>query len=217
VVVAYTLMKVWDKLEREVLQVEGETVILDIGTNDVQGTGRVPQSGPGDVGWRYERVGRLLFEKGAVGLVACEMKPMSFMDVAPYLWVIRSACLMLRTHGHHVHGCTTQTCVSHLRKDGYHILPSFSTVLDMTYACAIRGILVPCPAPSWDRGQDPALRDKWPTPRRHRANGKTMGAVDVVLGSACALCGVCGRVMRDVGVAVEWVLCTGCMGGALPF
>ena len=174
VVVAYTLMEVRDKLERGVLQVEGETVILDVGTNDVRGTGRVPQSGSGDVGWRYERVGRLLFEKGAVGLVACKLKPMSFMDVAPYSWAIHSACLRLRTHGHRVHGCTTQTCVSHLRKDGYHILPSFSTVLNMTYACAIRGIPVPCPA-TWERGQDPALKDRWPTPWEAQGRGKNHG------------------------------------------
>jgi hypothetical protein len=150
-------------------------VILDIGTNDVRGTGRVPQSRPGNVGWRYERVGRLLFEKRAVGLVVCELKPMSFMDVAPYLWAIHSACLRLRTHRHGVHGVQTQTCVSHLRKDGYHILPSFSTILDMTYACAIRGILVPCPTPSWDRNQDPGLMDRWPTPREAQGRGNSHG------------------------------------------
>jgi hypothetical protein len=120
-------------------------------------------------------VGQLWFEKGAVGLVACELKPMSFMDVAPYSWAIHSACLRLRTHEDHVHGAHTQTCVSHLRKDGYHILPSFSTVLDMTYACAIRGIPVPCPTSSWNRNQDPGLKDRGPTPWEAQDRGKNHG------------------------------------------
>ena len=174
VVVAYTLMEVWDKLERGVLKVEGETVILNVGTNDVRGTKRVPQSCPDDVGWRFERVGGFLFEKGAVGLVACELKPMSFMDVVPYSWAIHHACLRLRTRGHRVHGVQTQTGVSHLREeDGYHIERSFSTILDRTYACAIRGIPVPCPTPTWDMGRDPGLRNRWPTPREAQDQGNS--------------------------------------------
>jgi hypothetical protein len=158
-------MEVWDKLEQGVLKVEGETVSLDVGTNNVRGTERVPRSWPGDVGWRNKRVRRLLFEKRAAGLVTCELKPMSFLDVALYLWAIHSACLRLCTHGHHVHGIQTQTGISHLRKNGYHILRSFSTILDMTYACAMREIPVPCPTPSWDRYRDPTLKDRWPTPQ----------------------------------------------------
>jgi hypothetical protein len=45
-----------------------------------------------------------------------------------------------------------------------------------------------------------------------------MGAAHGELGSVDALrCDACGQVMRDAGVAAEWVLCTGFMGGALPF
>jgi hypothetical protein len=55
-------------------------------------------------------------------------------------------------------------------------------------------------------------------PGRHRAREAAMGVADIVLGSPRALrCGSCGRVMRDAGVVVEWVLCSGCMGEALPF
>ena len=171
----YTLVEACDKLERGGLDVDGRVVILDVSTNDVRGTPRVPRARPDEVGQRFERVARLLFEKGAVGVVGCEVKPMNFMDVTPYSWAIHSACLRLRTHGHRVYGCQTQTGVSHLKKDGFHILPSFSTVLDRTYACAIMGVPVPCPTPSWDRYRDVNLRGEWPTPREAQGQGSSHG------------------------------------------
>jgi hypothetical protein len=56
----------------------------------------------------------------------CEVKPMNFMDVNPYSNAIHSASLRMRAQGHQVQGIQTQTGVSHLKKDGFHILPSFS-------------------------------------------------------------------------------------------
>ena len=171
----YTLVEACDKLERGGLDVDVRAVILDVSTNDVRGTPRVPRAWPDEVDQRFERVVRLLLKRGAVGVVGCEVKPMKFMDVTPYSWAIHCACLRLRTHGHRVHGCQTQTGVSHLGKDGFHISPSFSMVLDRTYVCAIMGVPVPCPTPSWDRYRDMDLRGEWPTPREAQGWGSSHG------------------------------------------
>ena len=173
--IVYTLMEVCGRLERGGLDVCGRAVILDVGTNDVRGTAGVPWVRPGEVGERFEMVARLLLEKGAVGVVGCEVKPMKFMDVTPYSRAIHTACLRLRAHGHRVHGCQTQTGVSHLGKDGYHILPSFAGVLDRTYACAIMGVPVPCPTPSWDKYRGVELGGGWPTPREAQGQGNRHG------------------------------------------
>jgi hypothetical protein len=117
----------------------------------------------------------LLLEKGAVGVCVCEVKPMNFMDVTPYSKAIHSASLRMRAQGHQVQGMQTQTGVSHLKKDGFHILPSFAGVLDRTYACAVIGVPVPCPTPSWDRYRDPSLKDRWPIPWEAQGQGNSHG------------------------------------------
>jgi hypothetical protein len=78
-----------------------------------------------------------LLEKGALEVCMCKVKPMNFMDVNPYCNAISDVCLRMHTQGHHVHGVNTQTGVSHLKRDGFHILPSFSMLLEKTYTCAI--------------------------------------------------------------------------------
>ena len=173
--VIYTLMEAYDKLGRGGLKVEGEAVLLDVSTNDVRGTARVPRTRPDEVAARFERVARLLLEKGAVGVCVCEVKPMNFMDVTPYSNAIHSACLRMRAQGHQVQGMETQIGVSNLMKDGFHIMPSFAGVLDKTYACAVVGVPVSCPTPSWDRYRDPSLKDRWPTPREAQGQGNSHG------------------------------------------
>jgi hypothetical protein len=64
--VIYTLMEAYDKLGRGSLKVEGEAVLLDFSTKDLRGTKRVPRTRPDEVAGRFERVARLLLEKGAV-------------------------------------------------------------------------------------------------------------------------------------------------------
>jgi len=92
-------METYDKLGRGDLKVEGEAVLLDVSTNDMQGTKRVPRTRPDKVATRFERVARLLLEKGAMGVFVCEVKPMNFMDVTPYSNAIHSACLRMRAQG----------------------------------------------------------------------------------------------------------------------
>ena len=173
--VVYTLMEAYDRVGRGSLKVEGESVLLDVSTNDVRGTERTPRTRPEEVAWRFEKVARLLLEKGALEVCMCEVKPMSFMDVDPYCNAISDVCLRMRDQGHRVHGVNTQTGVSHLKRDGFHILPSFSGVLARTYACAITGVRVSCPNPPWDRYRDPTLRDRWPTPREAQDQGNSHG------------------------------------------
>ena len=166
----YTLMMAHDKLAQGALKVDGAVVVLDVGTNDVRGTNRMARMEPDGYARRYGEVVRLLIEKGAVGVVGCELKCMAFMDVTPYSNAIHSLCAGLG-----IPGVRTQIGISHLAKDGYHILPSCVTMLAKTYACAIMGVRVPCPPPAWDRYRDPNLRGRWPTPREARDQGNRHG------------------------------------------
>jgi hypothetical protein len=166
----YTLAMARGKLTGGLLDVDGARVVLDVGTNDVRGTDRMARIEPDAFARRYGEVVRLLKEKGAVEVVACELKCMGFMDVTPYSNAIHSLSLRLD-----IRGCKTQIGISHLGKDGYHILPSCFTMLAKTYACAIMGVHVPCPPPAWDRYRDPNLRGRWPTPREARDQGNSHG------------------------------------------
>jgi hypothetical protein len=117
---------------------------------------------------RYGEVVWRLKEKGAVEVVGCELKCMAFMNVTPYSNAIHSLCVGLDT-------VKTQIGISHLAKDGYHILPSCITMLAKTYACAIMGVCVPCPLPACDSYRDPNLRGRWPTPQEARDQGNRHG------------------------------------------
>jgi hypothetical protein len=90
--VVYTLKEAYDKLGRGSLIVEGESVLLDVSTNNVRGTERTPRTRPERVAWRFEKVARLLLEKGASEVCMCKVKPMSFMDVDQYCHMSEDAC-----------------------------------------------------------------------------------------------------------------------------
>jgi hypothetical protein len=173
--VVYTLMEAYDRVGHGSLKVEGESVLLDVSTNNVQGTKRTPWTWPEEVAWRLEKVVQLLLEKGALRVCMCKFKPMSFMDVDPYCNTISDICLRMSDLGHRVHGVNTQTGISHLKRDGFHILLSFSVVLERTYACAITKVRVPCPNPPWDRYRDPTLRDRWLTSWEAQDQGSSHG------------------------------------------
>jgi hypothetical protein len=134
--------------------VKGAVVLLDVGTNDVRGTRATARASPEVVADRIGKTIRALKEKGARAVIICEIKPMAFMDVRPYCHAIHLQCLEHRD----VFGCETQTGVSHLKEDGYHIQPSFLGVLDLTYACALMGVPVPCLTPETDRW---AIKTQW--------------------------------------------------------
>ena len=81
--------------------------------------------------------------EGATAVVVCQIKPMQLMDVTPFNELL-SDYLRSQRWGF---GCQTQIRLSQLKADGFHVLPQFDSVIDRTYACAIRGALVPDPTP----------------------------------------------------------------------
>ena len=64
-------------------------------------------------------------------------------DVSPYNFLLDD---YLRARG--IPGCPTQIRMEDLRSDGFHIMRQVDSVIDRTYACAIRGVLVPDPTPT---------------------------------------------------------------------
>ena len=80
---------------------------------------------------------------GAAAVVVCQVKPMELGDVSPYNELL-SDYLRGQRGGF---GCSTQIRLGHLRSDGYHVNPQFDSIIDKTYACAIRGIPVHDPTP----------------------------------------------------------------------
>ena len=72
-------------------------------------------------------------------------------------------------------GCRTQIRMSFLKPDGFHIKPQYDSVVDKTYACAIRGVSVVDPTPPEEFVPDHLRRSwqrEWPrlgggSPRRN--------------------------------------------------
>ena len=91
-----------------------------------------------------------------MAVVVCQAKPMQTVDVTPYNELL-SDYLSAQRGGY---GCQTQIRLGHLRSDGFHVLPQFDSIIDKTYACAIRGILVPDPTPIGEFLPD-HLRRRW--------------------------------------------------------
>ena len=81
----------------------------------------------------------------AEAVVVCQIKPMQLTDVRPF-----NALLHEYLRGVGGFGCQTQVRMEFLKKDGYHVLPQFDSVIDRTYACALQGVPVPCPTPEED-------------------------------------------------------------------
>ena len=92
---------------------------------------------------RLEQLRGKMRMAGAVAVVVCQVKPTQLGDVTPYNDLI-SDFLRAQRWGF---GCRTQVRLCHLKADGFHILPQFDSIIDRTYACAIRGVDVPDPTP----------------------------------------------------------------------
>ena len=96
---------------------------------------------------RIHQLRRLLMARGATGVVVCQLKPMETTDVTAYNQRLHNYLLNERRHGRDGYGCGTQIRLEQLKADGYHVQTQFYGIIDRTYACAIRGINVPCPTP----------------------------------------------------------------------
>ena len=98
----------------------------------------------------------------AEAVVICQIKPMRMMDVRPHNAMLHEYLLGLGGTGY---GCRTQIRMEFLKKDGFHILPQFDSVLDRTYACGLMNVPVPCPTPDDDFTPDLVRRRnevEWP-------------------------------------------------------
>ena len=143
VVTAYTLEEAFFRVARDEIEVGGAIVVMDNLTNDVRGTRSRRAATPQEL---VDRVGKLRETmRGAAAIVTCAVKPMRDINVTQH-----NNLLSDFLHAHGGYGCNTQIRREFLKDDGFHIRPQFTPVLNKTYACAIRGIDVPCPTPSED-------------------------------------------------------------------
>ena len=146
--IAYTLEEVSQKINNveDPWDVRGAIVILDTLTNNVRGTKTRKADSPRELVNRVARVRGLLYSAGAVKVVTCQVKPMTLVDVRPYNGLLHEFLCGQPDGGP---GCETQIRMSDLKPsvdgNGFHILPECETILDRTYACAIRNVPVPCP------------------------------------------------------------------------
>ena len=155
IAVAYTMAEAVQKLESRLIDVRGAVVILDNLTNDVRGYRGTRPANPDELTGRVNEFHRRSRAKGVKAIVTCQIKPMRFLDVTPFNDHLDE---FLRVCGNF--GCLTQIRMDSLKPNGYRVLPACCSIIDHTYACAIRGISVPNPTPRGDF-QPEHLWPKW--------------------------------------------------------
>ena len=144
VVATYTTDEAFQRVDRGVLDVNRAIVVIDSLTNEARNTRMRRAVSPEELVRRVDRLRRRLKAAGAAGVVVCQLKPMQVADVTPYNNLLSD---YLRTQGPGGYGCRTQIRLSYLRPDGYHVEPQYDSIIDRTYACALRGVPVPRPTP----------------------------------------------------------------------
>ena len=115
-------------------------VLVDNLTNNIRGTWRQKADSPEGLVWKLDELRRAM--PGADAIIVCEAKPMQLKNVMVYNQLLHD--YICDQPG--MFGCRTQIRMEFL-KDGFHVLPEYGSVLDRTYACALRAIDVPCPTP----------------------------------------------------------------------
>ena len=156
VAVAYTMEEALQRFDRGAIDVRGAVVIVDNLTNDVRGTRMRPSLTPQELVRGIDRLRGTLKTAGAVAVVVCQIKPMQLGDVTPYNEAL-SNYLRAQRWGY---GCQTQVRLSYLRPDGYHVKPQYDSLIDRTYAYAIKGVPVIDPTPL-DEFVPDHLRRRW--------------------------------------------------------
>ena len=155
--VSYTTEDATRCVDRGDILVRGATVVLDNLTNDIRDNGTRKAASPQELLRRVDRLRKGLYAAGATAVVTCQIKPMQTTDVTPYNAMLSD---YIWTQGMSGYGCRTQIRLSHLKNDGYHVLPQYDSTIDKTYACALIGISVPCPTPM-DEFTPNHLRRRW--------------------------------------------------------
>ena len=143
VVVAYTTEDAARQISGGSINVRGATVIMDNLTNDIRGTRLRAAASPQELVRNVDKLRGRLKAEGAADVVVCQAKPMQIADVTLHNQQL-SDYLRGQVRGY---GCRTQIRLDYLKNDGFHIRPQFDSVVDKTYACAIRGVHVPSPTP----------------------------------------------------------------------
>ena len=156
VAVAYTVEAACQQVDRGAIDVRGAVVIVDNLTNDIRGTSTRPSLSPNALTHLVDKLRGRLKMAGAAAVVVCQAKPMQVVDVTPYNDRL-SEYLCAQEQGF---GCKTQIRLTYLKPDGYHVRPQFDSIIDKTYACAIRGVPVVDPTPL-DSFLPDHLRRKW--------------------------------------------------------
>ena len=155
--VAYTLEDLRAKMDHEGWDVKDAVTIVDTLTNNIRNTPSRPANSPHELVAELAKTRKKLYEAGAAQVVTCEIKPMTIVDVRPYNNTLHDYLCQQPDEGL---GCRTQIRMSDLKGNGFHVLPECVTILDRTYACAIRGVPVPCPTP-FDDLVPPFVRRNW--------------------------------------------------------
>ena len=154
--VAYTLDEAMQRVDRGAINVRDAIVVVDSLTNDIRGTRLRPSLTPSELVRGVDRLRGILVAAGARASVICQVKPMQLGDVTPYNELL-SEYLRGQRGGF---GCRTQIRLGHLKPDGFHVKPQYDSIIDRTYACAIKGIPVYDPTPSGEFVPD-HLRRRW--------------------------------------------------------
>ena len=101
-----------------------------------------------------------LKQAGARAIIVCQLKPMQVADVSPFNSHLDNYLREEKARGRQGFGCRTQIRLNYLKHDGFHIKPDYVSVIDRTYACAIRGVKVPDPTPI-DGFVPDSVRQRW--------------------------------------------------------
>ena len=157
IAVSYTLEETLGKIERGAIKVDGAVVVLDCLTNNVRGTRARKAASPEELLDQVRRLRDRILVASAASVIVCEIKPLRDTNVTPYNMLISDYLVRVGPGGF---GCRTQIRMKDLRADGLHVVPECLTVIDRTYACALRGVHVPCPTPLEDFVPE-AERRRW--------------------------------------------------------
>jgi hypothetical protein len=142
---------------QNILNNDGAHVIIDVTTNDLQGARALPRAAPEEVTDHVERLVAAVKEKAVVGVIICETKPMSIMNVTPLSDILHRRCQKQK-----VGWCQTQVKLEHMKEDGYHIRPPFLQIIDNTCACAVMWVRVPHPTLPYKKWKHQLREQEWP-------------------------------------------------------
>ena len=174
--IAYTQEEAFHRVTKGEIDVRGAIVVVDNITNDIRGMRQRPAATPEEVVYQVDRLRKGLLAAGAEAVIVAEVKPMQPVDVRPHNRHLNNYLRALCAQGENVYGVMTQIRMNFLRQDGFHVGRQYDSVIDKTYACAIRGVPVPCPTPVDDFEPDHVRRRRYlDWPRVGDANAQTAG------------------------------------------